>query len=78
MFERLSSGGPSHWPHSILGRSGMAVVVLGGAFHFVGYGPWTLLCMVGGALLISVFRGTNCRRVYILATLFERLLSTAR
>ena len=34
----------------------MAVVVLGGAFHFVGYGPWTLLCMVGGALLIIIDR----------------------
>jgi hypothetical protein len=51
MFETLSSGGPSHWPQTILGRSGFALVVLGAAFHFVGYGRWTLLLIIAGGVL---------------------------
>jgi len=57
MFETLRSDWPSHWPQSILGRVGFALLVVGGAFRFVGYGRWTLLLIVAGGVLGLVDRG---------------------
>jgi hypothetical protein len=56
MFETLSSGGPAHWPRSILGGTGFALFILGGAFYFVGLGRWTLLLIIAGGVLEIVDR----------------------
>ncbi len=56
MFETLSSGGPAHWPRSILGRLGFVLFILGGAFYFVGHSRWTLVLIIAGGVLELVDR----------------------
>lgn len=59
VFETLSSGGPSHWPRSILGQAGFVLAILGAAFNLLVTGVGTLLLVITGDVLAIVDRGVK-------------------